>query len=66
MMQSAQDRTTLMRPAVSATRYISASLFKDKRVRDESSTWCAEYHDMINAFPADRSDQPFSVCVLPG
>ena len=26
----------------------------------------AEYHDMINAFPADRSDQPFSIRILPG
>jgi hypothetical protein len=25
----------------------------------------AEDHDMINAFPADRFDQPFGVCVLP-
>jgi hypothetical protein len=24
----------------------------------------AEDHDMINTFPADRSDQPFDVCVL--
>src|SRR6202011_3684509 len=26
----------------------------------------AEHHDMIEAFPADRADQPFFVCVLPG
>jgi hypothetical protein len=26
----------------------------------------SEHHDMINAFPADRTDQPFGVCVLPG
>src|SRR6202048_1352606 len=26
----------------------------------------AEHHDMIEAFPADRADQPFCVCVLPG
>ena len=25
-----------------------------------------EYNDMINAFPADRADQPLSVAVLPG
>jgi hypothetical protein len=25
----------------------------------------AEYHDMINAFPADRSDQPFCIRILP-
>jgi hypothetical protein len=25
----------------------------------------AEYRDMINAFPADRSDQPFCTSVLP-
>jgi hypothetical protein len=24
----------------------------------------AEHHDMIEAFPADRADQPFSVCVF--
>ena len=23
-----------------------------------------EYHDKINAFPADRSDQPFSICIF--
>jgi hypothetical protein len=26
----------------------------------------AEHHDMVEAFPADRTDQPFCVCVLPG
>ena len=26
----------------------------------------AKYDDMINAFPADRPDQPFSVRILPG
>src|SRR5580692_6522150 len=26
----------------------------------------AEHHDMIEAFPADRADQPFCVGVLPG
>jgi hypothetical protein len=26
----------------------------------------AEHDDMIEAFPADRADQPFCVCVLPG
>jgi hypothetical protein len=26
----------------------------------------AEHHDMIEAFPADRANQPFCVCVLPG
>ena len=26
----------------------------------------AEHHDMIEAFPADRADQPLCVCVLPG
>jgi hypothetical protein len=26
----------------------------------------AKYHDMINAFPADRADQPFCISVLPG
>jgi hypothetical protein len=26
----------------------------------------AYYHDMIKAFPADRSDKPFGVCILPG
>ena len=25
----------------------------------------AEHHDMIDAFPTDRADQPFCVCVLP-
>ena len=25
-----------------------------------------EYHDMINALPADRTDEPFCVAVLPG
>jgi len=26
----------------------------------------AKYHDMIGAFPADRTDQPFRAGVLPG
>jgi hypothetical protein len=26
----------------------------------------AEDHDMINAFPADRTDQPLGVRILPG
>jgi hypothetical protein len=26
----------------------------------------AEHHDMIEAFPADRADQPLGVGVLPG
>src|ERR1700738_571139 len=25
----------------------------------------AEYNDVVNTFPADRTDQPFSICVLP-
>src|SRR6478609_381878 len=25
----------------------------------------AEYHDMINAFPADRTDQPFCIRIFP-
>src|SRR6478735_2212138 len=25
----------------------------------------AEYNDVVKAFPADRTDQPFSICVLP-
>jgi hypothetical protein len=36
----------------------------------DSSTWRKwrppNNHDMINAFPADRTDQPFCICVLPG
>jgi hypothetical protein len=25
----------------------------------------AEYNDVVNAFPADRTDQPFSISILP-
>src|SRR6476469_5361454 len=25
----------------------------------------AEYNNMVKAFPPDRTDQPFSICVLP-
>src|SRR5260370_35940652 len=25
----------------------------------------AEYNDLVNAFPSDRTDQPFGICVLP-
>jgi len=25
----------------------------------------AEYNDVVKAFPADRTDQPFGICVLP-
>src|SRR5216683_6872137 len=25
----------------------------------------AEYNDVVNAFPSDRTDQPFGICVLP-
>ena len=26
----------------------------------------AEYNNMVKAFPADRTDQPFSISILPG
>ena len=26
----------------------------------------AEYNDVVKAFPADRTDQPFSISILPG
>jgi hypothetical protein len=63
-----------MRPAVSATRDIGASLFNDKWVRVCCSSCTerhvaqmafAECHDMISASPADRSDQPFGIRILP-
>jgi hypothetical protein len=25
----------------------------------------AEYNDVVEAFPTDRTDQPFGICVLP-
>jgi hypothetical protein len=25
----------------------------------------AEYNDVVKAFPSDRTDQPFGICVLP-
>ena len=62
-----------MRPAISAERDFGASLFNDKwwaevivHVREQYVTQIAftEYHDKINAFPADRSDQPFSICIF--
>jgi hypothetical protein len=53
-----------------------ASLFNDKwgrvplliahvRGQHVAQMAFAEYHDMIKTFPADRSDQPFGVCILP-
>jgi len=57
-----------MHPAVSAARDIGASLFNDKwvRVRQQhvAQMALAEHHDVINAFPADRADQPFCGGVL--
>ena len=66
-----------MRPAVSAARDIGASLFNDKCVRASLQYFLyyskhmtkmsfTEYHDMINALPADRTDQPFCVGIFPG
>jgi hypothetical protein len=56
-----EDRGILVQRQVSARAVVVA------HVREQHVTQMAfaEYNDMINAFPADRSDQPFGVCVLP-
>jgi hypothetical protein len=51
-----------LRPAVSAARDVGASSFNDNAVQ----VTFAKHHDVINAFPADRADQPFCVRILPG
>jgi hypothetical protein len=76
MMQSAQDRATgNASGCLGGARCAGASLFNDKcaravvlaHVRQQHVTQMAfaKYRDMVNAFPADRTDQPFGVGVLP-
>ena len=59
---TARDRGILVQRQVSARAVVVAHV----REQHVAQMAFAEYHDMINAFPADRSDQPFGVCVLPG
>jgi hypothetical protein len=64
-----------MWPARSTARGSGASVFNDKCVRASlvvhvrqqhvAKMSFAYYDDMIDAFPADRTDQPFSISVLP-
>ena len=35
------------------------------RVEQVAQMWLAEHHDMIKTFAPDRTDQPFSMSVLP-
>jgi hypothetical protein len=66
-----------MRPAASAAGAYRRVLFNDKvgtraiivvhvGQQHMAQMAFAEYHDMIKAFPADRADQAFCGCVLPG
>jgi hypothetical protein len=65
MMETTQDRAADNVPGPpGASRGTGASLFKDQQ--NVAQMAFAEYDDMINAFPADRTDQPFSITVLPG
>src|ERR1700694_3896238 len=77
VMQSTQDRT-----AQNASRCLGGTRYRRVLVQRQVSARAivvvhvgqqhmaqmafAEHHDMIEAFPADRADQPFGVCVLPG
>jgi hypothetical protein len=49
-----------LRPAVSAARDVGASSFNDNAVQ----VTFAKHHDVTNAFPADRADQPFCVRIF--
>src|SRR5258706_1844721 len=35
------------------------------RQKDVTEVSLAEHNNVVKAFPADRTDQPFSICVLP-
>src|SRR5258708_594149 len=50
-----------MYPARSTARETGASFSRDRCVR----VALAEYNDVVKAFPADRTDQPFSISILP-
>ena len=76
MMQSASTGRQRMCPARSTARRAGASLFNDKCVRVSLLVFhvtqqhvtkmaFAYYDHVIGAFPADRTDQPFSISVLP-
>jgi hypothetical protein len=62
MTETRPEMDGRLRPAVSAARDVGASSFNDNAVQ----VTFAKHHDVINAFPADRADQPFCVRILPG
>jgi len=77
MVQSGQDRMTdnasrvfggARYRRVLVQRQVSARAVVIPHIRQQhvAQMAFAKYHDMINAFPADRADQPFRVGVLPG
>src|SRR3979411_3354209 len=35
------------------------------RQQDETEESLAEHNNVVKAFPSDRTDQPFGICVLP-
>src|SRR5205814_634353 len=76
MMQSAQDRLADNTPGciggawyrcILVQRQVSSRAIVVGHVRQQHVTQMAfaKHHDMINAFPADRADQPFCISVLP-
>src|ERR1700721_4533193 len=62
-----------IRPALLTVRDRSESLFKDRCVRvvihirqqEMGKMPLAEHNNVVKAFPSDRTDQPFGICVLP-
>jgi hypothetical protein len=76
MMETAEDRATDNIPdplgtardrGILVQRQVRARAVVVAHVREQhvAQMTFAEDHDMINAFPADRSDQPFCISVLP-
>ena len=50
-----------------AQRQVGASLVVVSLIQSEqvAKVPLAEHHDIIQAFPSDRADQPFSIAILP-
>jgi hypothetical protein len=76
MMEAARIGRRIERPLVGMVLGTGASCSMtgefgrrcSRSVRQETVAQMAftEYYNMINAFPADRTDQPLGICIFPG
>ena len=75
-MQSAQDWQGQNAPSgldgtcrwrILVQRYVRSSLIVVIRVRSKQipKVLLAKYDDMVKAVPSDRTDQPFTIAILP-